>query len=253
MKIHIASDLHLNFADLVLPGGADLLILAGDITEHRFVVQHERFFKEECTKYPKVLYVFGNHEFYRGYIDATPYLIRALMPANVQVLEDQMVDIGDWTFVGSTLWTDMNRGCPMTKFHLKSGMMDFKVISKTKEPWSRFTPDSAQERHYKSKGYIDIVARDLRKDRNIFVITHHAPTFMSVDPIYAHDRYMNGGYASGLGDFILDRPNIRYWVHGHMHNDSDYMVGDCRVICHPRGYHGHEAQSVEYQPFELEI
>ncbi len=26
------------------------------------------------------------------------------------------------------------------------------------------------------------------------------------------------------------------WVHGHTHYSFDYMVGNCRVICNPRGY-----------------
>ncbi|MCX7593140.1 MAG: metallophosphoesterase [Fischerella sp.] len=255
MKIHIVSDLHLNFADITLPGGADLLILAGDITEHRYVPQHARFFQEECTKYPKVLYVFGNHEYYHGYLDATPFLIKAHLPSNVQVLDNDSVDIGDWTFIGSTLWTDMNRGDPLTRFHLKGarGLHDFKVVAQHAEPWTRFTPESAEGLHRKSRQYIDVTTNK-RKDRKVFVITHHAPTFQSVHESYRHDTPMNGAFASDLSELILNRDNIRYWVHGHMHTASDYMVGDnCRVICHPRGYAGHEESAASYQPFELEI
>jgi len=27
-----------------------------------------------------------------------------------------------------------------------------------------------------------------------------------------------------------------FWVHGHMHNTSDYIIGWTNVICNPRGY-----------------
>ena len=72
--------------------------------------------------------------------------------------------------------------------------------------------------------------------RKLIVMTHHAPTFKSIHPKYINDRQLNGAYASDLSDFILDRPLIKYWLHGHIHATNDYMVGDCRVISNPRGY-----------------
>ena len=36
---------------------------------------------------------------------------------------------------------------------------------------------------------------------------------------------------------ILDNPQIKYWSHGHTHESMDYMIGDCRVVCNPKGYH----------------
>ena len=52
----------------------------------------------------------------------------------------------------------------------------------------------------------------------------------------ALDRDETTSGASDLSDFILDRPLIKYWLHGHIHATNDYMVGDCRVISNPRGY-----------------
>ena len=84
MKINIISDLHLDFADLTLPGG-DVLIMSGDICEARhlkkdmynkdmILFEHEnplqrpdryyRFLAEECSKYREVIMVMGNHEHY---------------------------------------------------------------------------------------------------------------------------------------------------------------------------------------------
>jgi hypothetical protein len=51
---------------------------------------------------------------------------------------------------------------------------------------------------------------------------------------------MNGGYHSDLSEFMLDRPGIKLWTHGHTHEVFDYKVGECRVVCNPRGYIGHE-------------
>lgn len=67
MKVHVLSDLHLEFSDFVPPTtNADLVILAGDIdTKCRGVGWANENFT--C----QVIYVCGNHEFYSGHIDHT--------------------------------------------------------------------------------------------------------------------------------------------------------------------------------------
>jgi hypothetical protein len=47
---------------------------------------------------------------------------------------------------------------------------------------------------------------------------------------------MNGAYHSDLREFILDRPQIKLWTHGHTHHPFDYMIGETRIVCNPRGY-----------------
>jgi hypothetical protein len=60
---------------------------------------------------------------------------------------------------------------------------------------------------------------------------------------------MNGGYSSDLTDFILDRPQIKAWTHGHTHELFDYNIGSTRVICNPRGYVLYERDTDEKQPY----
>ena len=72
---------------------------------------------------------------------------------------------------------------------------------------------------------------------------HHAPSPQSTHEMYAHDTIMNGGYRSDLENFIQHQPNLVLWTHGHTHHPFDYQVGQCRVVCNPRGYYGHEEQS----------
>ena len=64
---------------------------------------------------------------------------------------------------------------------------------------------------------------------------------------------MNGGFASNLSEFIMDRPQIKVWQHGHMHNVSDYMMGETRVVCNPRGYIKYEQRAKEFELKYLEI
>lgn len=67
------------------------------------------------------------------------------------------------------------------------------------------------------------------------VVGHHAPSHLSVDELY-RGQSTNYAYYSDLSEFILDRPQIKLWVHGHTHNKFDYNIGDTRIVCNPRGY-----------------
>ena len=78
MKIAIASDVHLEFGPIVFEntGGADVLILSGDICVAKDLLEHDspmpteksqrlhEFFYNCCNKFPHVVYVVGNHEHY---------------------------------------------------------------------------------------------------------------------------------------------------------------------------------------------
>ena len=69
------------------------------------------------------------------------------------------------------------------------------------------------------------------------VITHHLPSYMSVATAYKNprDEQFNYLYYSDL-DKLVDKAD--YWFHGHTHTSADYVLGNCRVICNPRGYSG---------------
>jgi len=276
MKINLVSDMHINFQDIELPGG-DVLVMAGDIIEaghlrladnakqNVFIAdRYRRFFKEEMPKYRHVVYVCGNHEHYSNSYDDTHDRIQKELPDNVHFLENDFVKIDDVWFFGGTFWTDMNKGDPITMHTLKHGMMDFKCI-KFKDSievqtgygdsyWtSQFTPAYA-------KGVFHKTVENLKQflethpDEKVVVVSHHAPTELSIDPFYKNEYHMNGGYHSRLSDFIMDHTNIKVWCHGHMHNFTDYMIGDTRVIANPRGYKGYEQIAEEFDPnFNFEV
>ena len=276
MKINVISDLHLDFADLALPGG-DVLILSGDICEARrlkkdmynpdmVLFEHERkdqrpdryyrFFEEECSKYREVVMVMGNHEHYGFQYQKTYAHIASQLPDNVTLLENQTHTIDDVVFVGCTLWTDMNQSDPLTMFHMKSQMNDYRQVTmfnESKNVYHRLTPEKTVEDHYKSKQFIKETVEN-KFDQKFVVVTHHAPSKASIKPQYAGDTLMNGAYSSDLSEFILENPQIKLWTHGHTHDPFDYMIGSTRIVCNPRGYAGYEARAEQFDPgygFEL--
>jgi len=63
------------------------------------------------------------------------------------------------------------------------------------------------------------------------VITHHAPSMLSIHPSYEGDP-LNPCYATELE---LDKwPN--YWIHGHIHCVQNYIHNGCNILCNPGGY-----------------
>jgi len=66
------------------------------------------------------------------------------------------------------------------------------------------------------------------------VVTHHAPSAVSL-PAYRVGDVVSAAYVSNLDPFVeAHQPLV--WIHGHLHNSSDYKVGDTRVMCNPKGY-----------------
>jgi hypothetical protein len=64
---------------------------------------------------------------------------------------------------------------------------------------------------------------------------------------------MNGGYSSDLSQFILDNPQIKLWTHGHTHETFDYVIGETRIFCNPRGYIGYENRADEFKLKTVEL
>jgi Icc-related predicted phosphoesterase len=106
----------------------------------------------------------------------------------------------------------------------------------------KLTPEFTASVHRNSRDYIKLMLKE-KKNMPAIVITHHSPSFMSINEKYQRETDMNGAYASDLSDLILDHENIRVWVHGHMHDAVDYSIGNTRVLSNPRGYVGDEDTS----------
>jgi hypothetical protein len=106
--------------------------------------------------------------------------------------------------------------------------------------------------HKQAIDYINhVVANDTAK--KYVVVGHHAPSMQSCADRFRGDRIMNGGFYTELGDFMVYRPQIKLWVHGHTHDPYDYVIGETRVVCNPRGYIGYEAQAVDYELMYVDV
>ena len=278
MKIALASDIHLEFGDLEFTNeGADILVLAGDImiaqdlydhttetiqeslnqgnklgNRQQAAIKYRNFLERASVQFKHVIMIAGNHEFYHGrwYKALDTMRTECNQFHNIYFLEDQIKEIDGVLFIGSTLWTDMNKNEWHTKYQVKQGMSDFKIIKNDQNGYRNLHPDDVIVRHSKSLEFIKNTI--VNTSKKIVVVTHHAPSDMSVADCYKGDILMNGAYRSNLEDFIMDS-NINLWCHGHTHFSFDYMLGNTRVVCNPRGYIGHEPIAEGYKFKYLDI
>jgi predicted phosphodiesterase len=262
MKIQVVSDLHLEFnTDIELVNaGADVLVLAGDIclADHLYsnptagldnliqkgwyakdAIRYRKFFKQVSERFPKIIYIMGNHEHYSGRWSRTADVLRQEVARyrNIHFLEQDKLVIGDVVFLGCTLWTDLNRDDPLTEYHVKSLMNDYRAITQdTNGKFHKLNPITTRQKHHQSVEWLKMMLEEDK--RKTVIVGHHAPSHQSIHPKYQNETIMNGAYVSNLEWLMVGTDHIALWVHGHVHDPHDYVVNKTRVICNPCGYPG---------------
>lgn len=243
MKVAIGSDIHLDFSDLTSAffgnkDNADVLLLAGDIVESRHASKAYKMFEKLSKEYPLIAFISGNHEFYGSNYQKSKDSMKKLSEEfpNVYYLDDYYMDLyDDYLLIGSTLWSNYLNGNPLSQLSASNRMNDFRMIRLESKNYGKLTPNDCSQWFDESKNYIDVIT-DAYSDKKVIVMSHHAPSFKSINMSRSDNIYDNGAYASELDEFIMSKENIKLWVHGHTHHVSDYYIGSCRVICNPRGY-----------------
>ena len=241
MRFGLLSDVHLEFRNLNLKEAqlpdVDCMLLAGDIGPGRSGMKWaDRTF---ASKGVHTIYVAGNHEFYtrKRYHEVMEGLRAWHSPETGLVyLQDEVWEFPEHNVavIGSTLWTDfkLNGNPVMDMMRMEAGAMnDLLWTDRTAEGLRRENLNSAlfiqqKVEYYKNMGW------------KTLVMSHHAPTVLSCDDKYAGN--VDNVFFANTFDLKLDFVWPDVWVHGHMHNKSEYEIGGCRVYANPRGYNDHE-------------
>ncbi len=174
MRIQIISDLHQEFGFMDISfEGADVIILAGDINLGTKGIE---WIKSAVADIP-VIYVLGNHEYYKGSYPKTLNAIRqSAVGSNVHVLEDKSVVIDNVTFHGATLWTDfaLLGDSRLNGSFCQEKMNDYKMIRKD-PTYSKLRSIDTYVIHQKSLKWLHSSLETSTTRKNI-VVTHHAPS-----------------------------------------------------------------------------
>ena len=242
MKLFIASDLHGEIwshgYDVPEDLDFDVAVFAGDV--HNAYRATNWLTNQRALWGKPILFVAGNHEYYGSILeDAAAQIRDRCRGTNVTFLDADAVPVIDGVrFLGCTLWTDYRFEARNQVAGLYAGRMlnDHKFIrtSGGAEFAEPFTPAEAYKRHLVERRWLtDRLAEE--HDGPTVVVTHHAPHPGSLHERFEDDGAINSSFISDLSDVIAEhQPAL--WVHGHVHDNHDYMVGETRLVCNPRGY-----------------
>ncbi len=227
MRIQPVSDLHLEFEQdqgqrfaLSLPVLGDVLVLGGDILPLLRATQIRETLGWFCHRFPRVIYVAGNHEYY----ETSPAPASDLLAScarefpNLHVLDAATVEIDGTRFVGATLWY------PLTpdEANYRPFLADFALIQQF-VPW-------VHETHARHLAFLEQTVRP-----GDVVVTHFVPHPRSIAPQFEGSP-LNRFFVAEDAAPLVEHRGARLWLHGHTHTSFDYRVGDTRVVCNPRGY-----------------
>jgi len=198
-----------------------ILVIAGDICPFRYMTKDSEvitwFLAQMDKRFNEIVWVPGNHEFYGQNINAVTN-------------EPGGGCYNDFQIISATLWSDFDSGNPLSMLTCKRRINDFRKIMKNEHD-ETITPKDVIAIHNDHRQFINEKLNT--KEYKKIVVTHHAPSYQSIDDVYKGSD-VNGAFVSSM-DEIVALADI--WIHDHTHNTKDYMIGDCRVICNAYGYH----------------
>ena len=253
MRVQVISDLHREFGfDQMDFAQADVVVFAGDIDHGTRGIE----WMKETLPHKTIIYVLGNHEYYKGAHPKTLQEIREhAHGSNVHVLENRSIEIGEVAFHGATLWTDFSLlGNPKEYGMIcQNKMNDYQLIRRTPS-YSKLRTIDTFHFHSRSVAWLEMSLRQTTAKVNV-VVTHHAPSIRSL-PVAFRKNPLASAYASNLED-LIQQHQPQFWIHGHIHTPTQYSIGATRVICNPHGYlneeyNGHQKEFiVEIKPASL--
>lgn len=243
MRLWILSDLHrgsgVPWTPPAIPA-ADVAVVAGDVGEG--IETSLAWLGRAIRPHMRVVFVAGNHEYYRTCMPAELAGGRAAaVRLGIDFLEDEVTWIGDVAIAGCTLWTDYrldgDERAAASMADARRMLNDHRLIDRARRPRREpFLPEDAAAIHRASRIRLEALAQERAwtQARARVVVTHHAPTAASLDPAFA-GRPLNPAFGSRL-DGLVARLGAELWVHGHVHASCDHRVGRTRVVCNPKGY-----------------
>jgi 3',5'-cyclic AMP phosphodiesterase CpdA len=249
MKVHVMSDLHLEFHPvpkhwsgvyswLIPQTDADVIVLAGDIGNWRPATRWAIRESERLGK--AIIYVPGNHEWYRESMShfAAMLEMTAAACARVHVLDRGEAVIEGARFLGATLWTDYalfgEGNVEAAVAAAQAQMNDFRVITFQTRPYRRFTPQIALRLHVEARRWLGERLAATFAGPTV-VVTHHAPSNLG-----QQERHRSGtlapSFASDLSA-LIDPSRVALWIHGHTHYCGRYEINGVPIVTNQAGYY----------------
>jgi Icc-related predicted phosphoesterase len=271
VKIQLMSDLHLETHPAFQPRpapGANLLVLAGDVGSYQNATRLTdsdfglaRFSPREGWPVP-VLFVPGNHEYDNlDFDDAHARLRETCERLGITWLEREVVTFGATRFVGTTLWSDFDAlarvpGQPplddekrikMRHKAFRAANFYLEKMAGTRYGRPLLAPEWRDLGLACQRWLRDALAQPF--DGRTVVVTHFAPSLLSLDPRYGLTPG-TAGFCNSIDELL---PHAQLWLHGHLHCQHDYRAGGCRVVANTLGYAARGEQEGFREKFVIDL
>ena len=228
LVIHITSDTHIERyypyvpdPKSIIPVSCDILVLAGDIGHCQYWQQYSAFIRQTCQKFPYVIIIPGNHEYYiRGKCGLTIVQINDKLKKlaesidNLLFLNDSYVAIDSCEVIifGTVLWSYIHKNKLPKYIPIRYGNKYINAVE-----WN-YLHNQAMLSLYEAMA----VAKE--KNYKLIVISHYCPSFEdTIPPEYRNKN--NDLYCSDL-DHLLEDEQIQVWYYGHTgHNIMRHPPG----------------------------
>lgn len=266
MKIRLVSDLHIDVNSkfkVSFLGLEDVFTLvAGDISGYPDMTIS--WLKNNISK---GIFISGNHDVYMKdsrSIESIKEKYHRAFPENSDItyldndvgvvsreLEDGTLVVGDVLYTDYALPCfgneagDVKNNMFMAVPRMSSGGLNDFVYGRTRNP--KYGPVVYQKKrlyYLTPQWYLDHFNRafeaidrivEENNDRNIILMTHHCLHKNCIDDYYVNDS-LNASYVSDREKWILDHPNIRLVLSGHVHTRRIFDVGSTKYVLNPLGY-----------------
>jgi calcineurin-like phosphoesterase family protein len=234
LRIRLLSDLHMEgYAYYYEYAGEDIVVLAGDIHtmgKHGFIL-------DQIPINVKILLVAGNHEYYGGIFEEVNAKLKELENTyhNLTFLNNSFTKIDNVDFFGGTMFTDFSlyEDSWTAKQFAKNGIADFHWIDTIGKNGKRFwNPEDHAEQHEIYKEKLEAWKTKIAGNGKRVVISHFVPTPAHIHPKFEGSR-LNPYFTVDMETHMND---VDLWLHGHTHDSFDTYIGNCRVVCNPKGY-----------------
>ena len=274
MKIGYISDLHLDinndyytnfeeFGFFKQLKDLDILFIAGDICSNiymfeRFISSLDLYLQENNIN-THIIFCLGNHEHYNKIFGSINDNIKHMLQNKHKIifLDNDYIKYKDYIIYGTPLYTNFEYtkyDIEISKTLIPQYINDFRTI---------LFKDNGNTRLIHPNDYVKLYNESIEKlhnlcktnkDTQIIVLSHFAPHPKSISKQYENSD-LNCFFVNDLEKFIKDNKNIKLWIHGHVHSQHNYKVGQCRIVCNSLGYIGFKTNVLpkEYKAKVIDI
>ena len=230
-KLQIMSDIHSEFLGndgiRLMPKvhpDADFVLIAGDFSN----IHKAEVFKTWVKSRPHKMFIAvpGNHDYWKTDFDYEKLRDFYSDLLNFRLLNNNCFEVDEFEIFGSTLWTEFTN--PLAEIDSFRFIADYRLIH-------NFTVKDWMSANEVSKNILKDFLKK-KSDKPKIVLTHHSPSLLSQHPMYADEKsWIWQSYHNRYESLIEDFGPL-YWIHGHTHDNVDYMIGNTRVLANQFGY-----------------